>query len=76
MALFLLGIVLLVLLTVPRLGGYRFLVHVGSLVAAYSDIAGDRGDEVLGTVDVLSVWTGTGVAGAESLLQVWVPEGS
>ena len=29
-----------------------------------------------GTVDVLCVWAGTGVTGAKSLLQVWVPEGS
>ena len=29
-----------------------------------------------GTVEVLSMWTGTGVAGQKSLLNVWVPEGS
>ena len=39
---------LLVLLSVPRLGDYRFSCHVGSLVAAHSDVAGVRGDEVPG----------------------------
>ena len=44
MALFLCGIVLLVLLIALRLGGCRLLVQVSQLVAAFPDSTGDSGD--------------------------------